>query len=500
MTKLEELKTKGAEIVDVYRAAAVLSWDQHAFMPAGGASARAEQLATLGKISHQMLVNAEMEKLLAAAKLEVEGLGPDSDDFAYWRLVQRNYDRFAKIPTDLVARLSKATSLANEKWVEARSKSDFAIFQPNLEELLGLQLEVAEDLGYQDSPYDPLLDLYEPEMKAHQVRAIFAELKTGLVPLVSAIANSGREIRDDFLTVEYPLADQEAFTLDLLKSIGYDFRRGRQDKVPHPFTTTFSSNDVRVTNRFLLNRATSSFFGALHEGGHALYEQGVRAEYDHGFLSGGISTAVHESQSRTWENIVGRSLSFWTRWFSPLQKRFANQLQGVTAEEYWRAINIVKPSAIRVEADEVTYNLHIILRFEMEVDLVEGRLAVKDLPQTWNAKMKEALGYEVKNDAEGVLQDVHWSMGYFGYFPGYALGNLLSVQFYQKAQADLPNLSEQLAEGHYEVLLAWLRSNIHQHGSKYTPTELVRRVTGGEIDPKPFLAYLKEKYGQIYGI
>ncbi|MCX5974463.1 MAG: carboxypeptidase M32 [Coprothermobacterota bacterium] len=448
MTKLEELKAKSAEIVDVQRAAAVLSWDQHAFMPVGGASARAEQLATLGKISHQLLVNAEMEKLLAAVKLEVEGMGPDSDDFAYWRAAQRNYDRYTKIPADLVARLSKATSLANEKWVDARSKSDFAIFQPNLEELLGLQLEMAKDLGYQDSPYDPLLDLY----------------------------------------------------LELLKAIGYDFRRGRQDKVPHPFTTTFSVNDVRVTNRFMPNRAASSFFGALHEGGHALYEQGVRADFDHGFLGGGTSTAVHESQSRTWENIVGRSLPFWTHWFPALQKRFENQLRGVTAQEYWKAVNIVGPSAIRVEADEVTYNLHIILRFEIEVDLVEGRLAVKDLPQAWNAKMKESLSYEVKDDAEGVLQDVHWSMGYFGYFPGYALGNLLSVQFYQRAQADIPNLSEQVADGHYQVLLAWLRSNIHQHGSKYTPTELVQRVTGGEIDPKPFLAYLKEKYGQIYGI
>jgi carboxypeptidase Taq len=500
MTKLEELKAKSAEIVDMKRAAAVLSWDQHAFMPVGGASARAEQLATLGKIFHQLLVNSEMERLLAATKLEVERMGPDSDDFAYWRAAQRNYDRFAKIPADLVARLSKATSLANEKWVDARSKSDFAIFQPNLEELLGLQLEMAKDLGYQDSPYDPLLDLYEPDMKAHQVRTIFTELKAGLVPIVAAIANSGTQIQKDFLMMEYDLADQEAFTLELLKAIGYDFRRGRQDKVPHPFTTTFSSGDVRVTNRFMPNRAASSFFSALHEGGHALYEQGVRADYDHGFLGGGASTAVHESQSRTWENIVGRSLPFWTHWFPALQKRFENQLRGVTAEEYWKAVNTVGPSAIRVEADEVTYNLHIILRFEIEVDLVEGRLAVKDLPEAWNAKMKESLGYEVKDDAEGVLQDVHWSMGYFGYFPGYALGNLLSVQFYQRAQADIPNLSEQMADGHYEVLLAWLHSNIHQHGSKYTPTELVRRVTGGEIDPKPFLVYLKEKYGQIYGI
>jgi carboxypeptidase Taq len=500
MGKIEEWKGYTAEILDIMHVVGLLGWDQQTYMPAGGAQARAEQSATLQKLAHAKITAPEAGELLQAAEAEAASLDWDSDEAAMVRQSRRLYDQYNKIPADLVMRLARATSIAYGVWVEARSKSDFSLFAPHLEEIVALQIEQAKALGYQDQPYDALLDLFEPKMKTRQVQAIFAELRTGLVPIVRAIADSGTKVKTGFIEVEYDVTKQEAFSLDLLKAMGYDFQRGRQDATAHPFTQGMSIGDVRVTNRYLPKMPASSIFSAIHEGGHALYEQGVTPQFERTVLGNGASMAVHESQSRMWENIVGRSLPFWRYWFPRYQALFPGQLAAVSTEDFWKAINAVQPSPIRVEADEVTYNLHILLRFEIELGLINGSLKVADLPHIWNERMVEYLGYLPKNDAEGVLQDIHWSAGSFGYFPTYALGNLLSVQFFNRALAEHPDLWEQFVGGDYSTLLGWLRKHIHQYGAKYTPVELTEKVAGGPIDAKPFLAYLKEKYSAIYGI
>ena len=500
MGKIEELKSAVAEIVDIQHVVGLLEWDQSTYMPPGGSPARAEQTTTLQKIAHARTVAPETGELLQAAEAEAVSLPNDSDEAAMIRQVRRFYDHAVKIPADLVARMARANALAFDKWVEARSRSDFSLFSPHLEEIVALQIEQAQALGYQEHPYDALLDLYEPEMKTRQVREIFARLREGLVPIVHAILGASKQPRTDFLEQAYDVAKQETFSLDLLKGIGYDFQRGRQDKVAHPFTQSFSIGDVRVTNRFLPEMPASSIFSAIHEGGHALYDQGVEPRFERTALENGASTAIHESQSRMWENAVGRSLSFWTHWYPRYQALFPEQLKGISLEQFWRAINAVRASAIRVEADEVTYNLHVLLRFEIETGLIEGSLKVRDLPEIWNTRMREFIGYQPKNDAEGVLQDVHWSLGYFGYFPTYALGTILSLQFFNVAKRDLPDLDEQFAAGDTSSLFGWLKERIWQYGSKYTPVELIQRVAGGPIDPDPFLRYLREKYGALYGI
>lgn len=498
MGRLETLKERVAEIQDIRRVIALLGWDLQTYMPPGGAEARAEQTATLNRIAHGKLVSKEVGEILSLLEEEMKHGSPEDDDYALFRQVKREYDRNVKLPGDLVARLSRTTSLAHQIWVDARRKRDFSLFAPILQEIVNLEIEMAHAIGFTESVYDPLLDNYEPQMKATEVKDIFNQVKAELVPLVKSIRESGVKIKRDFLEQEFDLEEQWRMSIELLKAIGYDFNRGRQDKVPHPFTTTFSVNDVRVTNRFFPNQLWTGIFGALHEGGHALYNQGYDPRYDRSFLAGGASLGIHESQSRMWENLVGRSLSFWRYWLPLFQKAFPAQLESVSVEDFYRAVNIVQPSAIRVEADEVTYNLHIFLRFEIELGLLEKTIRVEELPEIWDAKMEEYLGYRPENDAEGVLQDVHWSYGYFGYFPTYSLGNILSVQFFAMAMKEMPDLMDQFSKGEFEGLLDWTRKNIHWHGAKFFPKELVRKVTGGPIDPRPYISYLKEKYGEIY--
>lgn len=496
---LKELKTKVAEVMDVVHAIAVLEWDQQTYMPPRGGEARAEQIATLSKIAHEKFTSSEVGKLIAELEPYFQNQGPESDDAALFRKVKREYEKDTKLSPDLVARISRTTALARDKWVEARKESNFSIFAPYLTQIVDLMIEKAESLGYEESIYDALVDDFEPGLKTSRIRAIFEELRKGLVPIVQAIRESGVEIRRDFLLRNYDPEKQYQFTLKILEKMGYDFQRGRQDKTAHPFTTAFSVNDVRVTNRFKDTLITSSIFSALHEGGHALYDLGMPEKFDRTILMTGASYGVHESQSRTWENIVGRSLHFWTYWFPRLKEFFPEQLQDVTLEEFYRAINYVEPSPIRVEADEVTYNLHTLLRFELEVGLMERKIKVQDLPELWNARMKEYIGYEPKNDAEGVLQDVHWSDGLFGYFPSYTIGNILSVQFFKKALEDISDLYEQFARGEYSALREWMRTHIHVHGGKYYPEELIQLVVGEPMNPQPFLNYLREKYSGIYG-
>ena len=491
-----------AEIRAIHDAAAVLGWDQQTYMPPGGAGARAEQLAVLGAIGHRMETDDETLRLLEGAEREAGDLTGDGDEAAYLRTARRDFDHAAKLPTALVAEIARVTALAYEEWTQARAASDFPRFAPWLEKVLDLNRQVAGHLGFEGEMYDALLDQYEPGMKTAQVRALFEAIKPTLIGLVRDIAARGPGAVDaSILTREFPEDRQKKFGEKVVSALGFDWARGRQDKAVHPFCTSFTRGDVRITTRFDTHFLPMALFGSMHETGHALYEQGVAPRYDGNVLGGGASLGVHESQSRLWENLVGRSRAFWRHFYPDLQAAFPEALGDVTPDAWYRAINKVEPSLIRVEADEVTYNLHILLRFEMETDLLAGRVSVADAPEAWNAKMQEYLGLTPPDDAQGILQDVHWSGGSFGYFPTYSIGNLLSVQFFDKADADLGGqVTEQVARGEFEPLRGWLAENIHQWGRKYLPNELVQRVTGGPLDPAPYLQYLKTKFGEVYGL
>jgi carboxypeptidase Taq len=495
--KVQTLRSKLRDIVNLNNTAGLLSWDQQTHMPPGGAEARAEQLATLSKISHQMFTSAEIGQLLE--DLSGANFDYDSDEAALVRVVRRDYDQARKLPPRLVEEMSRTFSLGQQVWVKARAEKDFSQFQEVLEKIVGLNIQAAEALGYEKEIYDALLDQYEPGIKTSEVAKVFAELKAELVPLVRAIVENGEPVDDGVLKQAYDETAQWDFSLILLQDIGYDMRRGRQDKSPHPFTSNFSINDVRVTTRIHRDLFPSSLFTSLHEGGHALYEQNSDQSLEGSPLAGGTSLGVHESQSRLWENVVGRSRAFWQFYYPRLQEYFPEQLKSVSQESFYRAINKVEPSLIRVEADEVTYNLHIFLRFELEQDILNRRLKIADLPEAWNAKMEEYLGIKPPDEALGVLQDIHWAGGAFGYFPTYALGNVISLQFYSQALKDIPDLPEQYSRGEFGPLLDWFRQHIHRHGRKFTATELIERVTGAKsIEAEPYLTYIQQKYSEIY--
>jgi carboxypeptidase Taq len=499
MDKFEILKERLAEIYDFATAAGVLRWDQQTYMPPGGAETRAMQLTTLAKTIHERSTSDEVGQLLDDLEAELAGAEYDSFEASLVRVTRREYDRQRKLPPDLVAKLAKARSLGHVAWEKARAASDFATFQPHLETIVDLTIQVAEALGYEDRRYDALLDRYEPGMKAAQVQALFEEMKTGLVPMVQAIAERQGAVDDSVLRQEFDEAKQWDFGLEVIKRIGFDLERGRQDRAAHPFTAGFSPGDVRLTTRVFRDQVKAALFATIHEMGHGTYEQGYDRSLDRTPLSSAASLGVHESQSRMWENVVGRSRGFWTFWLPRLKEVFPQQLEGVSVEAFYRAINRVEPSPIRVEADEVTYNLHIFLRFEIENLMLDEKVQIGDLPELWNSKMEEYLGIRPENDALGVLQDVHWSGGMIGYFPTYSLGNLLAAQFYNQAVMDRPDIPSQIEQGEYSALLNWMRENIHVHGAKYKPTELVERVTGGPIRTGPFLDYIRGKYSEIYG-
>jgi len=500
MTQLEKLRGRLAEICDLRRAAAVLGWDQQTYMPAGGAAARSEQLATLERLSHEMFTSAEVGELLEAAGAEVSGFAYDSDEASLVRVSRRDYEKARRVPSSLVAEIARTTSMGMEVWVKAKAQSDFVQFQPILHKIYQLQRDLANCLGYEDHVYDALLDQYEPGMKTALLRNLFADLKQKLVPLVRAISENLHRVDDAVLHRTYDARKQWDFGVEALKQFGYDLDRGRQDKSVHPFTTSFSINDVRITTRIDENFLPSALFGTLHECGHGLYEQGVSQTLERTPLGSGASLGIHESQSRLWENLVGRSRGFWKIFFPRLQSAFAESLSDISFDGFYRAINRVQPSLIRVEADEVTYNLHVLLRFELEVEVLTDQVKVADLPEAWNSKMKSYLGVAPPNDSQGVLQDVHWSNGLIGYFPTYTLGNLVSVQLFDAAQKERPIIVEQLEKGEFSELLAWLRERVHQFGRKLLPTELVERATGNPLQAGLYVDYLKSKYGEIYGI
>lgn len=495
--KLNQLKEKLGEVADIGRAASVLAWDQQVNMPPGGNEARGQQLATLSKIAQEKFITDEVGRLINELKQELNGA--DSDEAALVRVAARNYDKAKRVPPAFIAEQAIVTSRAFEAWVEARGKSDFSIFQPHLEKVLELVHKYISFFPPADHPYDTLLDDYEPGMKTADVQVIFDGLRPKQVELIRAIT-SRKQVKDDFLHRKYNEKKLIDFGVDVISKFGYDWNRGRQDKAPHPFETTFSVNDVRITTRFEDDNPIATVFSTMHEAGHAMYEQGSNPDYERTPLSGGTSLAVHESQSRMWENLVGRSLPFWEHFYPALKRTFLKQLDGVSAKSFYKAINKVEPSLIRVNADEATYNLHIMLRLELEIAMVEGKLAIKDLPEIWNAKMQEYIGITPPDDATGVLQDIHWSGGAIGYFSTYALGNLISAQLWEKINKDIRDLDDQIRKGDFSQLLDWLRKNIHQYGQKYEPQTLIENITGSKITYEPYIRYLTKKYGEIYGL
>jgi carboxypeptidase Taq len=497
--KIKKLKELLAEAANLRAASSVLGWDQLVNMPEGGAADRGEQIATIESIHHQKSTADEVGRLLEDLAESVKDMNPDSDEARLVKVAKRDYDKQTKVPNEYVAEFARVSTVAQSVWEKAKIASDFESFQPHLEKLIDLRRQYADFFKPWDHVYDPLLDDFEPGMKTKEVQEIFNTLRPRLVTLIKAIGER-EQVDKSFLSYEYPEKDQRDFGVEVISKFGYDWKHGRQDKSAHPFTTSFGLNDVRITTRFKKDYLPTAMFGTMHECGHALYELGINKDYNRTPLADGASMAIHESQSRWWENLIGRSQPFWNHFFPRLQEIFPSQLGNLDAETFFRGVNAVEPSLIRVEADEATYNLHIMLRLEMEIALMEGSMEAKDAPEAWNEKFKDYLGIIPPDDAQGVLQDVHWSFGGFGYFPTYALGNLVSVQLWEKMESEIGNPEELVLNATFEPILVWLRENVHVHGAKYEPQELVQKVTGSKISPEPFIRYLETKFGGIYGL
>ena len=496
--KLQELKNRLGEINDLKSATALLEWDQSTYMPPGGAAARARQLAALGRLAHEKFTDPAIGKLLEDLRPYEDSLPYDSDEASLIRVTRRNYEKAVKVPPSFMAQLHSHAAKTYQVWTQARPANDFARVQPNLEKTLDLRRQLADFFPGYEHIADPLIDFHDHGMKASTLRTLFAELRQQLVPIVQEItAQSPAD--DSCLHLTFPEAEQWAFGIEVARRIGYDFERGREDKTPHPFTTRFSIGDVRITTRVKEDDLGEALFGTIHEAGHALYEQGIRTDFEGTPLAEGTSAGVHESQSRLWENVVGRSRGFWKFFYPKLQAVFPDQLGSVSLETFHRAVNKVERSLIRTEADEVTYNLHIMLRFDFELALLEGRLAVRDLPEAWRERYQIDVGILPPDDRDGVLQDVHWYAGVIGgMFQGYTLGNILSAQFFEAALSAHPEIPAEMEEGKFGTLHDWLKENIYQHGSKFTATELVERLTGGPMSIEPYIRYLRTKYGELY--
>ncbi len=484
------------KVSDIGFAAGVLQWDQETYMPAKGAALRAQQLATLAGLAHEHFTDEKLGKLLDEL---IKDTSLSEKEQKNIQQSHKDYYKQKKYSTEFVEEMSRTVSETFQAWHQAKSNNDFKSYTPFLDKLLTLKKKECELLGYEQHPYDAMLDQYEPGAKSADLKILFNDVKANLVEFVKQIAQKPQNA-DAFMFAEYDEQKQWDFSLDLLKQMGYDFEAGRQDKSSHPFTTHFNAHDVRVTTRVNKNDLNEIIWSTIHEGGHALYEQGLPiAEY--GLPSGEyISLGIHESQSRLWENNVGRSLAYWEYNFPKLQEVFPQNLGDKTALDFYKAMNIVKPSFIRTSADELTYHFHILIRFEIEMALFEGNLAVKDLPDFWNAKYKEYLGIDVPNNTKGVLQDVHWSHGSFGYFPTYSLGSFYAAQFMHTASQQISNLEEKIKTGDLMPLLEWLRTNVHQYGKQYLAEELCRKISGEKLNFDYFMNYAKKKYSFIYNL
>lgn len=498
--KFLEMKTRLEEVYDLKAAAEVLVWDQETYMPPGGALARAQQLATLERLAHQKFTGDEVGNLLEDLKAYGEELPYDSDEASLIRIARREYARQCRVPSDYVAREMETFALSYNTWVGARPNSDFDAVTPWLERILDLSREYGSFFPESDHTADALIDVADPGMTAGEVRRIFSELRAGLMPLVAAIT-AQPPADDSCLKQFYPEAEQLAFGRAVIERLGYDFSRGREDKTAHPFMTLFSIDDVRITTRVKENDLGDALFSTIHEAGHALYGQGHSHDLARTLLANGASAGIHESQSRLWENLVGRSRGFWQFFFPPLQSRFPLQLGDVSLETFYRAVNKVERSLIRTDADEVTYNLHVMMRFEFELQMLEGKLPVRDLPDAWHETYSRDLGVTPPDHKDGVMQDVHWYGGWIGgAFQGYTLGNVLSAQFFDAAQRAHPEIPQELISGKFDTLRGWLTENIYRHGAKFTTNELVERAAGSVIDVNPYLNYLREKYADLYNL
>ncbi len=496
----QQLCDASREATMIGRIQHLLEWDEHTKMPQAGAAYRADQMAFLAGLVHQKQTAPEIGEWLDELVDSEFTADPKSDIGANVYHLKRDYEKQTKLPQDLVEQLTRACAVGQQVWIEARKADDFEQFRPKLEEIVRLKREQAAALGYEATPYDPLLDEYEPGETTVNVARVLSELRDALVPLVQAIADSSQRPDVSILARKYSIDVQEAFGEQVAEQIGFDFGAGRLDVTAHPFCTGLGPGDVRITTRYDEHAFSDAFFSILHEVGHGLYDQGLPREHYGLPIGEDVSLGIHESQSRLWENQVGRSHAFWEHFYGAAQQAFPDALGDVAVSTFYGAINDVRPSLIRVEADEVTYNLHILIRFELEQALIEDRLQVADLPGAWNEKYERFLGITPPNDAEGVLQDVHWSAGLFGYFPTYALGNLYAAQFFDQAKEDLPILEADIRRGDFSALLSWLRANIHQHGRRYTPAELVERVTSSPLQHDALMSHLNEKYGEIYGL
>ncbi len=497
MQSIKALKQYYATIVDLKRAIAVLEWDQETYMPGGSTDSRANQIGTLTAIAHEKASSEKLGDLLQQAETELAGSVPNRYDAQLVVVGLRDYTRASTLPAEFVARFAKTIALAKDAWKAARANSHFATFSPHLETIVELNRQKAEYVGFEDHPYDALLDEFEHGLTTADVTEMFGELRRELVPMVESISSAPR-LSDAIVRRHYPHNAQWDFGMQVLRDIGFDFAHGRQDVSTHPFTTSFSVTDVRITTRIDEHFFNPAFFGTLHEAGHGMYEQGVDRTLDRTPLADGTSLGIHESQSRMWENLIGRSAAFWKYYFPVAQKYFPEALADVDATEFYSAVNIVEPSLVRVEADEVTYNLHILIRFELEKMLFDGALKTEDIPEAWATKTESYLGLTPGSDAEGCLQDIHWSLGAFGYFPTYTLGNLMSAQLFEAMRRDLGDLDEYQARGDFAPMLGWLRKNVHIFGRTATADEIMKSATGNGLSAKPWLNYISNKFGQLY--
>jgi carboxypeptidase Taq len=496
---MTELRERLGVLHDLHRAGWLLGWDQHTMMPPAGTPARSEQIATVDRLAHELFVSDEMGELLDSLAEYERGLDSESVDAALLRVTRRDWEKARRVPPELRAEITRAEVLGVPAWAEARKNSDYAAFLPYLRKNLDLKFQYIDcfsDSG--KAPYDVLLDDYQEDARSEDITAVFARLKEELIPLIREVAGA-EQVDDSFAHGHFPVEKQELFAREILEPLGYSSEAWRLDPTVHPFATSIALDDIRLTTRYS-EADLESIFHTTHEFGHGIYEFSIDRELDRTPLVELNSMVLHESQSRLWENLVCRSRPFWRHFFPKLQELFPQQLGGVSDEAWWRSVNRIEPSLIRVEADEVTYGMHIILRYELEQELISGRLALEDLPEAWNAKMKEYLGVDVPDDAKGVLQDVHWSGGSFGYFPTYLLGTIASVQIWETAREDLTDLDAQMEAGEFGPLREWLQEKLYRWGRRLPPDEMLRRVVGGPLDAEPYLRYLKAKVAEIYGV
>jgi carboxypeptidase Taq len=499
ISKLNELKALLGTINDLRSATAVLEWDQVTYMPPGGKKARARQISTLGRLAHERLVDPVIGHLLDDLRSYEASLPYDSDEASLIRVVRRDYEKAIRVPAEFMAEYQGHVAASTVAWAEARPANDFAAVLPYLDKMIDLSRQFADFFPGYESPADALIDYFAREgLTARQVQDLFAALRRELLPMVQAI-RAQAEPDDAFLSQRFPAHRQLSFGLQAVQCLGYDMKRGREDLTHHPFTTTFSLDDVRITTRVRENNPRAALFATLHEAGHGLYEQGIKPELEGTPLARGTSSGTHESQSRLWENLVGRSWEFWEFFYPRLQATFPQQLGAVSLDGFYHAINKVRPSLIRVEADEVTYNLHIMLRFDLEQELLAGRLAAADTADAYRARFEADLGIAPPDDRDGVMQDIHW-FGHFlgaGYL-GYTLGNIMSAQFFEAALRTHPEIPDEMRQGEFGTLLRWLRENLYQHGRKFAAPELIERVTGQPLSIEPYVRYLRRKYGRLY--